>query len=241
MTRRPRSPNFPAVDLETAIQLAIDLYNGVGKGQFTPIDAAKAWGYNTASGPVKVRIGALRQYGLIDGRRGKNAENPHLSMRGLTLALGNSNSSEYAEALREASVAPPLFYELRQTRPEAADGVLREFLVIHKNFTSDGAERFIDVYKSTIDQVRSLSEHDQEGISDDQPNDREPFTEHPTPRLDGLSSGDIFTVPLPQNGVIQLPSRMSSAEWGQMETILAAYKAMIVHDVAESRDFHTDD
>ena len=250
MTQHPRSPNYPRVDLASAIQLATDLYSSVGKGQFAPIDAAQAWGSKSATGPVRMKIGALRQYGLIEGRsRGRNAENPRLSMRGLTLILSESDSSEYEAAVREASIAPPLFYELGQSHPDAADGVLRQYLIIQKNFTDEGADRFIGVYKSTIDLVSKLDlvntyvEPEDDYAEDDHYEEIEKATEleQSGAHIAVSVSADVLTVPLPRNGFVHLPSSMTAPEWKQMETILSAYKPMIVTDVTESQDSLGDD
>ena len=148
MVSRQRSPNYPGIDLETAIESVRELYTkNLGRGQFNPIEAANAWGYSGPSGPVRVRLGALRQYGLLDGQRG---ENPKLSRRALTFALRNQASREYRDALQEAALTPILFREIRDSHPDASDGVLREYLILDRNFTDDGAERLIAVYRATM-------------------------------------------------------------------------------------------
>ena len=65
LVTKQRSPNYPGVDLETAVSLTTKLYSRVGKGEFNPTDAAGAWDYAGPSGPVRVRLGrvtAVRPY-----------------------------------------------------------------------------------------------------------------------------------------------------------------------------------
>ena len=114
MAVRHRSPNYPGVDLEAAIEAASMLYDKVKRGAFTPVDATEAWGYSSASGPVRVKIAALRQFGMLDGKKG---ENPALSRLGLTFILRNRSSREYQDALRRAATNPPLFAKAKDTKP----------------------------------------------------------------------------------------------------------------------------
>ena len=156
MVTRQRSPNYPGIDLEAAIEAAGSVYQKLGRAQFNLDEAANTWGYRGPSGPVRVRLAALRQYGLLDGQRG---ENPKLSRRALTFVLRNQSSREYKNALQEAALAPVLFREIGDARPDASDGVLREYLIVDRNFTDDGAERAIAVYRTTM-RLASLETED---------------------------------------------------------------------------------
>ena len=160
MATKHRSPNYPSVDLETALELLQKLYKKVHKGEFTAIDAAGAWGYKSASGPLRSRIAALKQYGLLEGKKGRNAENPRISRRGLILVLRNKASGDYQAELKIAALAPPLFAEIHNTRSDAADGALREHLIVDKGFTDGGAQRFIEVYRATV-QLANLNKDDE--------------------------------------------------------------------------------
>ena len=243
MVTRPKSPNYPGVDLGTAIDLVGQLYRGgVGRGEFTAMDAAKAWNYNSPSGPVRVRIGALRQYGLIEGKRGPRAEKPRLTRRALTFVIRPQGSREYQDALRETALIPPLFSELNQSHPNATDGVLEGILVMDKNFTDDGAQRCIAAYRSTLrlaglDEAGTMS-----GLNDDEsPDENEdvPVVSVPTnigresvsapaqeaPRL----SAEHIRVPLRLMGgsltvAVELPDSMTERAWTQMMSMLNALK-----------------
>ena len=239
MVNRQRSPNYPGIDLHTAIEYVCELYaKNLGRGQFNPDEAANAWGYRGPSGPVRVRIAALRQYGLLDGQRG---ENPKLSSRGLTFALRNQSSREYRDARQEAALAPPLFREIRDSQPDASDGVIRHYLIVDRNFTDDGAKRLIDVYRATMrlagldgDGIMSRLEEESWPESEDTSmvsartsTEHEPISvpAQEAPRL----SVEHTRVPLRLMGgsltvTVELPASMTERAWRQMVDMLHALK-----------------
>lgn len=233
MVSRQRSPNYPGVNLGEAIEFARELYAKVGRGQFHADDAASTWGYRGPSGPVRVRLAAFRQYGMLDGSRG---ENPKLSRRALTFVLRNQASREYKSALQEAALAPALFRELRDTRPDASDGVLREYLIIDKNFTDDGAERAISVYRATMlladldrgDIMSGLNGDDSlEEIEEDIMATEAPPERSVEPVRANVPRGS-FSIPVPLDAermaTITLPINMQDADWARLDRILQAYK-----------------
>ncbi len=156
MVIKQRSPNYPGVDLPTAIQHVRDLYSKVKGGEFTILDAAQNWNLSAGSGGVRRRMGALRQYGLIEQRKGDTAK---LTSRSLTLVLRHQASNEFKEAVQEAILTPDLFKELYETgKYQSADDALKQHLVIEKRFSDEGASRFIEVMKESFNYVGLGSE-----------------------------------------------------------------------------------
>jgi hypothetical protein len=134
MATKQRSPNYPSVDLASAITDIKTLHqkNGMTWVGLTP--AAIALGYKSVSGPARSRIAAMRHYGLLELRVG----NVRPSDLGLILAIRNPDSPEYRDALREAALTPEIFRELAQTHMDASEDALRYYLVATKKFSSDG-------------------------------------------------------------------------------------------------------
>ena len=227
MVSRQRSPNYPGIDLGAAITSVNELYGRVGRGQFTAEEAATTWGYRGPSGPVRVRLAALRQYGLLEGQRG---ENPKLSRRALTFVLRNQASREYKDALKEAALTPDLFQDIQEARPDASDGVLREFLILDRNFTDDGAGRAIMVYRDTM-QLANLDNDDVlSGLEEDLTSE-EHDTDVNLPQLPVQSvtaSVGAITIPIPLSGermaTVVMPVDMQRIDWERLERILEAYK-----------------
>ncbi len=239
MVAKHRSPNYPRVNLETAIDLLRKLYNKVRKGEFTAIDAAGAWGYNSASGPVRAHLAALRQYGLLEGKKGRNAENPRISRRGLAFVLRNRASREYKSELKEAALAPPLFEEIYSTLSDAADGALREHLIAEMGFTDSGAQRYVEVYRDTI-QLANLNKDDAiSGLEDGDPmEDEEAETNDSISVFTTVGrQTSMVTIPLSTEGEYAvLLSQMTPAEWDRKVKLFEAYKDTLVQDEPESID-----
>ena len=227
MVTRQRSPNYPSIDLGEAIEASQALYQHVQRGEFTLEDAAKAWGYTSASGPVRGRLGALRQYGFIDGKKGGN---PRLSRQALTFVLRNRASREYIDALKQAALEPPLIEEVHRLKGGASDAVIREYLILDRNFTDDGAHRFAEVYKATIRLANLGEDDDVSGLEEDSMEDDgyslSPVLPPPL-RPPSPPEGTItIPVPMSQNrvGTVTLPSDMTSQDWKRFDKILQGYR-----------------
>ncbi len=152
MAAKRRSPNYPSIDLNKAVERTKLLYRAYEQGEFNQVDAAKAWGYKSDNGLSRSAFGALRQYGLVAQKKGSNGR---LTARGLTIALREATSAEYRQALRDAALEPPLFKEVfSEGKATAATDALLQHLVMTKGFTRDGASRFIEVLNAT----RSLAD-----------------------------------------------------------------------------------
>ena len=231
MTKQ-RSPNFPGVDLAEAVKLMQKLYDRERRSQFPVESAAAAWEYKGPSGPVRVRIGALRQYGLIV-REGKDSK---LTDRALTLALRNSASREHHDALRAAALTPELFREFQETRTDASDESLRHHLILEKHFTQEGADRCIKAYRGTIN-AAGLTEYDTISRSDDDEfpdvDQEEPVvieTSHQRtvdPIRSDVPQGSI-AIPIPLDAermaTVTVPIDMEQADWIRLDRILEGYK-----------------
>ena len=245
MTVRHRSPNYPGVPLETAIEDLTKLYGRVKRNEFTPTDAAGAWGYAGTSGPVRMKVAALRQFGLVEGKKG---EHPALSRLGLTVVVRNQSSREYKEALSTAALNPSMFFKARETKPDASDSALREWLLMDQNFSDEGANRFVEVFRSTM-QLAGFDEDDiMPGLDDDElfpdseedsmvyaPASAETSQRAPQTHESLRLSAKHTRVPLRLLGgslivAIELPEAMTERSWQQMMDMLAALKPGYVPD-----------
>ena len=231
MVTKQRSPNYPSIALGAAVDRIRQLYPNVQRGEFTPQDAARSWGYSSVSGPVRRTMGALRQYGLIDQKKGDNAK---LTNRALTLALREPESREYRSAMREAALEPPLFAELHENgKAGAASDALRQYLVVEKQFTREGATQFIEVFRAT----RGLANLDEDdniaGLDEVQNRTEEPTMEQAPrtgPALVDAPGTRSIQIPLPGNpwATLQAPFPMSETTWKQMMDMLKALKPGLV-------------
>ncbi len=155
MVVKGRSPNYPSIDLRDALEVVASLYKEVGRGIFSPMDAARGWKYASELGPTKQRLAALRQYGLLERRKGAKLRFSQIAM---TLLIRQDASTEYQEALKGAAFSPPIFKKLQESMRGAAPDALRQSLIIDLNFTDSGADKVIEVYRKTIDLLEETKE-----------------------------------------------------------------------------------
>ena len=232
-----RSPNYPRVDLGTALELIEKLYDREKRAPFPVDSAAVAWGYTIKSGSVRVRMGALRQYGLIT-RGGKESK---LTDRALTLMIRHPGSRQYQIALREAALFPSLFNEIHDTRLNASDDTLAHYLIMEKNFTPDGADRFIRSFRAsmataeltgdgTLDVDDDFEEDEEEGASD------ETTLSHTGSYSGPIASSALATpegfislpIPLDSNRIVTviMPIQMDASEWERFDRVLEGFRPL---------------
>ena len=231
MVVKRRSPNYPSINLQDAIQVAETLYQGsspgrgVGRGEFTAQDAARAWDYSSTTGPVKNRLAALRQYRILEGKKGGNS---NLSDLALTLLLREPGAPEHRSALKVAALAPDIFGELHRIMPDAADDALRQHLIVQRNFTREGANRLIVGFRASmvyagLDESAKLATQGQDGGED------------PMMQPQAGSATRSVTIPLPgmQWATLQAPFPIPSATWNQMMDMLNALKPGLILSESE--------
>ncbi len=148
--KRERSPNFPKMPLEQAIETVSRMHKKAGKSKVQPAVAAAAIGYGGINGAALTTIGALSQYGLID--REKTGE---LSVSQLALRVIHPvNEAQSVSSLREASLRPKVYSELFTGGFQHCDENLIANHLIQLEFTPDGAKKAAAVFKANVDYAK---------------------------------------------------------------------------------------
>lgn len=149
-----RSPNCPTITLKEALERGRRVY---AQEHTHPADrevVAKDLGYSSLSGASATMIGALRQYGVLDGRGG----GLRVSDDAVTAFEMPVGSSEYGEAVNRMAFQPSLFNELREQFGDRLPGEANlRHLLIKKGFLPDTADDVIRTYKDNWDLVRSTN------------------------------------------------------------------------------------
>jgi hypothetical protein len=143
---KERSPNYPGIALSSAVELVKRLFDKERRSVVAVEEAVGHWGHESLSGPARVRVAALRQYGLIDVMKDNKIR---VSDLGLTVCIP-PDERDYKAALKEAALSPPLFQQLWTTMRDASDGNIRHFLMRERGFSLDGAIRVIKSYRASI-------------------------------------------------------------------------------------------
>jgi len=142
---KERSPNYPQIGLTDAVDLIKKFYDAEGRTLVDNETAAKALGYGGLSGRSRLKLAALKQYGLLQGRE----DSISISPLGLRI-IHPDDEDDYASALREAARAPAIFLALLDTHLVASENAIVAYLVKNKSFTSDGAKQVAKSFKDAV-------------------------------------------------------------------------------------------
>jgi len=160
--KRDRSPNYPFINLATAIDRAKALYFAEKRGAVAMPVLAKHWDYSEKSSGLVQTTAALKSYGLLDDAGRGDARRVRLTDRALRILLDERpDSSEKMEHIRQAAVSPPLMAKVLEQFPTElpSSATLNHFLVFDLKFGSAAAKAaqkiiednqlFIDLYTHT--------------------------------------------------------------------------------------------
>ena len=152
--KKGRSPSYPGISLETAIQRAEKVYEIEGKHPAHVDTLLRHWDYAPNSGPGLTTISALGKFGLIENEGTGSSRKARLSPLALRIVQDKrENSVERDAAIREAALMPPIHRELWEKFGGRLPSVenLRFELVHDRHFTETGAGEFIQSFQSTIE------------------------------------------------------------------------------------------
>lgn len=157
--QRLKSPPYPALDLESALEKARQLQE-VAKGFAVPVpSAATAWGYSPKSSSITAVAGALNQFGLLeDGGAGESRRFKVSSLGEKILLDKRPDSIEREKALKVAALSPKVFQEMweRYGTVDVDDGTIIYDLTLGRKssgrapFSETAATDVAAKYKSSL-------------------------------------------------------------------------------------------
>jgi hypothetical protein len=166
MPGKQRSPNYPALNLAQATSVLGKLYNAEKRTPVSHDTAAVALGFKSLSGPARIAIGALRQYGLVD-KLGKGTI--RVSELGVRILHGSPEDQE--AAMQQAATNPPLYKELARDHSDASEGAIASYLITRKEFHPDGARRAAKAFRATLRLAKGNASGYTGSNGDDEPKD----------------------------------------------------------------------
>jgi hypothetical protein len=146
---KERSPNFPFVSLETALNRAQELYDKERRGSAPFAVVANHWGYSEASSSAIQLVGALRAYGLLDDEDKGAARRLKLSDTVLRILLDTRpDSSDRNQLKRDAAKRPTIFADIYERWPNSipSDSNLRHYLIFDRKFSEDAAKKASSIF-----------------------------------------------------------------------------------------------
>ena len=249
---RGRSPSYPAIDLEAAVQKVKKLYD-IERQHPTPAETvARHWNYKGLSGSAVLSLAALKKFGLIEIEGTGPQRKARVSKLAVNILL-NPDADERLTALKQAALRPSIHRELwdKYGAHPPSEANLRWELTQERAFTERGASEFIPQYLSTIsfakltedDSVQELTDEgdnatgDATGDSIEDVSYRQPGQRQRPQRQQKMSDDSTtYAVPVAVGSNVMIEGRfpLSEREWTQFMAVLNAMKpALVSESVAE--------
>jgi hypothetical protein len=150
---RHRSPNFPAINLEKAVERAEKLKNRYSRTQ-VPLEVAQEWwGYKRNSSSGQQIVAALRAYGLLDVEGEGKARKIWINDSAYRIVM---NSSDRPELLQKAALAPAIHKELWEKyrgHGIPADEIIKHYLLLDRKqgtFNEDSVGTAVANFRSSL-------------------------------------------------------------------------------------------
>ncbi len=141
-----RSPNYPALDLAAALKAVRKALDKDNRNKMSQAALGKHLGHDSLSGPALGKIGALRAYGLIDGK----GDELRITDDAVTALMAPPGSPEGVDTIRRLAAKPSLFQDIQKefTTPPSAENL--KFWLIKRQFAPEAAEKAANCYLSTM-------------------------------------------------------------------------------------------
>ena len=148
---KERSPTFPFISLERALERAKQFYAEERRGIAPFTRAVMHWGYSDSSSGGLQTVSALKSYGLLNEMGGSGKQRQlQLSELALHILLDSrSDSTDRDRYIQVAAVSPTIAAEVHQKWPGRlpGDSTINHFLVLEKRFGEASAASAIQILK----------------------------------------------------------------------------------------------
>lgn len=149
-TTKTRSPNYPSLSLSEAIEAIRPVYAKEKRARFPRMALARHLGYSSLNGRALAKIGAVRAYGLIEGREDALT----VSQTALALLEAPKDSKDRADAFRTAFLSPPLFRRLKELHPhDLPSAETLRWDIQQEGYAPDAADKAMRVFRDSADLV----------------------------------------------------------------------------------------
>jgi hypothetical protein len=150
-----RSPNYPQIDLGSALEAVRAAYAEEHRNKMSRNVLAKHLGYGSLNGRALAKMGALRAYGLIEGLQ----DDIRVTDDAVICLEAPSDASERGEALSRCGLNPPIFREIRASFETLPSEHNLRFFLVKRGYTPEAAGKAAQNYLATMrlvgDQTRS--------------------------------------------------------------------------------------
>lgn len=153
--KRTRSPQFPFINLETALIRARQFYDQEKRNAVNVAVATKDWGFADNSSSGAQTIATLTSFGLMQDEGIGDRRTVRLSPNALRILLDQRpDSTERAELIKQAALAPKIHQQLWEKlgADMPSDAQIRHMLLFDwpVPFNENAVDGFIRQYRDTI-------------------------------------------------------------------------------------------
>lgn len=212
-----RSPSYPAMSLERAIQAVRKIEEKYRSSPVDRTDGAKLIGFSSLSGPANQALSALASYGLVE-RAGKGEMRVTARAKAI---LHPNHVSEKRQALLAAALEPQLYRDLRDRFSDVAvppeDGVVS--YLNRQNFNASAIRPAAKAFLDTLSYLEEAGANESHG--ERSPQGAASKASGGGPASGGASVGDY--VQWESHGVLQFPKPLrvrlvsEDGEWVAVE------------------------
>jgi len=238
-----RSPNYPFIPLDQAIERARVLWTQENRHPAAPETVVKHWGYGPKSSGGKQTIAALRHFGLLEGRG-----QVQLTELAQAILFSEVGSSQWLAKVREAAVQPTIHREIlaKYAGKLPSDSNMTYHLVVERHFAESGAADLIKELRATLDFARytpeaaaNLSENEEDNSEDaDEVEETLDQLDQQDPK--GGSGSRARRVMLPYSATswaaLEASFPLTGQEWDQMLAVLTAMKPALTENAPAAHD-----
>ena len=256
--RRERSPSYPSIDLETAVQRLEVVYEKESRQPVPTSVIMEHWNYTPKSSYGLLAIAALLKYGLLEDQGSGADRLARITELGLSILMPESPEERF-QAIQKAALNPAIISDIwtEYGGDLPSDASLKVFLIRQRSFNPRAVDDVIGVLRRTIEYA-NLSSDDKNNIKVDDDigiqNKEQPFDflmGSAWPLVDQKRDSDTLvqakTTDIPEDAKGELVSRiiqipllegrwaafqslfpMSESDWKQMIAVLDAMKPGLV-------------
>ena len=150
--KRVRSPNYPAIDLQEALNRAKEFHDQEDRHPANIEVASRHWGYKSYKSGGSLVIAALISFGLMESEGTRSNRRVKLSPLGLSIVLDPRPISEdRTQSLQTAALTPKIHQELWDLWGKSLPSqVNMQYHLRTRGFNKATVDKFIERYKDTL-------------------------------------------------------------------------------------------
>lgn len=152
--KRVRSPNYPVIPLDRAIEQAAALFRSQQRYAVSVEVAAKDWNISPKSSYLAQHVAAMSAYGLVDTEGEKESRKVKVSDLAFKIIIDKRPDSEERWVLtKESALSPYIFRKIYEQYPSGlpSDHALQYALLTDYKFNPEAVNDFMKILKETFD------------------------------------------------------------------------------------------